>query len=796
MSDGRINAILDPVSKEKIIVQIPFPPINCLAIEGGGGRCTAYVGAQKVLERTGFLRDVVHVSATSGGTIQGLAIALGYTAEQAERIVLNMDLKKFLEGKESALSASSLIEKGKTFLSIYKSKDYSLSSGIEFLEWLQRKVERKMVEKTALFSDLANLVALQNPNEHKYKYLYITGTKISVAMPEYVIFSHETTPKVELAFAAFLSSCIPGVFPAVFYDGHYWYDGGIMNNLPTKLFDEKKYLPKGYGFTDKGTNPGVLALKIDTQEEIDQTLWGIYKTVDVRSPSQLVTSLYTGLAENTDQHEVRSRLTLALPDNKIGSFEFSVTQEGKLGLISSAEKETENFLENHYNAAYDIKVYKNKIEWLDSLSLDEFDDLIYTYEKMLKENEKFVKINKQEIEEYLVFLCQYLSFRIKLRREPGLVFQGKVPAAHVDIYPLCDEDSWSKNIERGMKGKLKQVNKKIDYLDACIQSMEKEFCDLPEINQSAALHHDAYFYNVRMLTSILECQRILYEEKKDLRVKLGLFKQQENYYSKKSSQSYSDLMQILNPLLNVMPLPGYALPIMPPRLSVFQYESSDQACNEAHNEAPLDSQASNQDNAKNILMIDLHDELDRLIYLVAAVIYLNYSKLNNNDLFVKLYGEVMKSNSKYLVLPNNFTELGEIFAVKGVELLVTAYRLEELIRLFERKDKLERKEGLEKKHSFSLDKLFGVEKLVPSSWPAWQQLFGADKSVELNQIKEKKNNEELIRLKHMIYSQSLFSNKQGQQDDNKMEVKTELYQDEIQETEINNVKYYKKPAWF
>lgn len=725
---SRINAIVDPLTG-KIIVQTPLPPINCLSLEGGGSRCLAYVGAYKVLYKNGMMDEVVHIAGSSGGSICALAIALGYDPDEAETALLDLDLERFLEDSQSALSASSMYAKGKTLLSVLMSETFSLSSGNEFLEWLRIKVEKKMGNKHATFEDLAKRIEAQG-SAGKNKYLYITGTNISLEIPESKIFSHENTPKMELALAAYISSCLPGVFPPVEYDGCLWFDGGIMNNLPTKIFDADRFLPKGYGFTHNGVNPGVLALKVDTKNEINQILYGIIKKVDLSSASEVVTALYNALSQNTDTNEIRTRMTLALSDNKIGVLQFTVNRLGKIGLISSAEEEAQDFIENYYNSAYEVKTYKNIAAWLSELNTDEIDDVMVIYEQMrekLKKHKSDTIINtsddvisdansisEKRLDEYIDLLEAYIQYRRKVKRDPELKFYISTQMCHINIPPALKMNSWSENIKNIMNEKLKHVNNQIMYLNARIESMRVEFNDLPNAHRFTLLHHKYYFENIQVLTSLLETMRILQEEKKDLRVKLGIYGKRKRIHSMENSKRYADFIQILQPLLQASSVPEELACLLPESLPIFKYKS-----------------ASDVDHI--LFMLDLRNTTDRILYITAALMYLAIVHSKNKDIFINLYRAFICPK---MPLPRNMKELSVIFGMDGAKLLVMAYRMEELMHLFERRA------NPKLNPTIKLDIVFGLKSLY--------EHHNNPENIVVNY------NE--VQMKHFIHSNSIFSN--------------------------------------
>ena len=734
MISSRISAILDPQTK-KIIVQTPLPPINCLAFEGGGLRCTAYAGSYKVLYNTGLIDEVCYVSGSSGGAICASGVALGFDPDEIKSIMLSIDLSEFLEESRSALSATGWYSRGKTLLSIFRSEKYSLSTGNKFLEWLRLKIETKFGKKQVTFADLANKVKAAD-NHGKYKYLYVTGTNLSLELPECKYFSHETTPDMEIALAVYISALIPLVFSLKEYDGSMWGDGGLIRNLPTTIFDDRKYLPDGYDFNDKGKNPGVLAIKVDSKSEINQVLYGVVKKVDLTSAGNVANALYNALTQNTDTDEIRaSRLTLALQDNNVGALEFTVDTNGKIGLISTGEKETLNFVEDYYNTAYCVKTYDTATAWLNDLTIDQIDDMIAIYEAMLNHkyageihivDDKSKKIivdldqaASDTINKYILFLENYIDYKRKLKRNPEHKMNFTLPDFHINIPPACHADTWSEHVEDEMNERLKHISQQINYLNIKINSMCMEFSDMPVIDKMTLLHHQFYFDNVQALANFIENQKLLYAEKNELREKLGYPHQKHKKRSEQEIKTYANFSHILKPLLSSSSIPQDLATIMPDTVPIFKFEAY-RGVEEAYS-----------DFDRTIFNLDLRNETDRKIYIVTAMLYLTHIQSDNKDFMLKLYREFV---SERFPVPQNMKELADVFQTSTIDLLVTAYRIEALLHCFERKANPEIKKGL-----INLDAFFGADKFYK---------FHTTEKIDIKRD---------VPMKHIIHSNSIFS---------------------------------------
>lgn len=72
--------------------------IKNLALKGGGVLGIAYVGAIRELEKRNMYDGLKHVSGTSAGALVAGMIAVGYNSKQIERLMHQLDFKKFKSG--------------------------------------------------------------------------------------------------------------------------------------------------------------------------------------------------------------------------------------------------------------------------------------------------------------------------------------------------------------------------------------------------------------------------------------------------------------------------------------------------------------------------------------------------------------------------------------------------------------------------------------------------------------------------------------------------------------------------
>jgi len=210
--------------------------IENLVLKGGGILGTAYAGAYSVLQENkiiGFnedtpIGDVKRIAGNSAGAIFASLIAVGHSAEELNRIVLDLDFTTFLD------------------LDMHFLKDGGLLKGNNFRQWINTKLCSKLTGKTEpTFSDLHALVNEEGPSAFKDLHIY----SLSLETHNTVHFSYETTPNTPIASAVRASMSIPLIFQPykmplknesgdeLEYAGIQFVDGGVKYNYPITAFD-------------------------------------------------------------------------------------------------------------------------------------------------------------------------------------------------------------------------------------------------------------------------------------------------------------------------------------------------------------------------------------------------------------------------------------------------------------------------------------------------------------------------------------------------------------------------------
>lgn len=172
---------------------------------GGAVRGLAYIGAVKALRELNI--DVDTYAGSSVGSIIAALLAVGFSVEELKSTIFGVNFELF---KDIHFSLN---------------KDFALSKGNIFTEWIREAIERKFYgdnyekgrNKPVTFKDIdSNLVILT--------------TDLSKFCS--VEFSNFKTPDFEIATAVRISCSMPGLMTPVEIEGKRLVDGDLLKGIP------------------------------------------------------------------------------------------------------------------------------------------------------------------------------------------------------------------------------------------------------------------------------------------------------------------------------------------------------------------------------------------------------------------------------------------------------------------------------------------------------------------------------------------------------------------------------------
>lgn len=224
-----------------------------LVFEGSGILGIAYLGVLDYLYENDLMNNIERTAGTSSGAITACLTSFHLPFNEIKRIVDSLDYRKAADrgGLEDtdifSEEVKSVVEPVLGDIScLYRLiTHYGWYSSEYFYQWIQNVIAYQFNDKKNppfTFSDF------RNPSLHKdqrtFHDLYIIGTDLTTGTS--MVFSHETTPLMEVAQAVRISISIPLFFEAVQMMQpeitgnnrvNICCDGGVMNNYPIRLFD-------------------------------------------------------------------------------------------------------------------------------------------------------------------------------------------------------------------------------------------------------------------------------------------------------------------------------------------------------------------------------------------------------------------------------------------------------------------------------------------------------------------------------------------------------------------------------
>lgn len=194
-----------------------------LVLSGGGARGAAHVGILKVLEENHIPVDMI--AGTSFGAIVGGLYATGYSADELEKILNNIDWQQTLSSSAP-----------RTLKSFRRKKDdngFQIKLKISFDDG-ELKLPSGLITPNNLRLTLGDLVSHNNALTN-FDNLTIPFRAVATDLEtgEAVILD-----RGDLASSMIASMAVPALFPPVERNGKLLVDGGIANNIPIDIVRE------------------------------------------------------------------------------------------------------------------------------------------------------------------------------------------------------------------------------------------------------------------------------------------------------------------------------------------------------------------------------------------------------------------------------------------------------------------------------------------------------------------------------------------------------------------------------
>lgn len=197
-------------------------PLEALILEGGGARAVVYCGVIECLEEHNLLSSIKCFSGTSSGAQTASLLAFGYNSTEIKKIFRESPWDDILDRTFNF----------NTFKDIYQlTNDYGLYSGENLESFYDELFKRKIGITNCTFHDLYLKMGVQ---------LRIGVCNINTQ--DFIFLDYHSNPDMPISKAIRASSAIPFIFTITEWENQILIDGGIMGNLPTTAFLDKKCL--------------------------------------------------------------------------------------------------------------------------------------------------------------------------------------------------------------------------------------------------------------------------------------------------------------------------------------------------------------------------------------------------------------------------------------------------------------------------------------------------------------------------------------------------------------------------
>lgn len=195
-----------------------------LALSGGGAKCMAQLGALRAIEESGIKID--YISGTSMGAVIGAMYAMGYTVDEIEYNLAQVDWDQLLTNDLPRNRLPFLTRDDEKYLLSVSLNDGKvvLPKAFNYGHYMLKILSYLTMQR----HDVTNFEDLKIP-------FLCMATDLETG--ESVLFD-----KGSLADALRASVAYPSIFSPYEIDGHLYVDGGVRNNLPIAVLKEEKQM--------------------------------------------------------------------------------------------------------------------------------------------------------------------------------------------------------------------------------------------------------------------------------------------------------------------------------------------------------------------------------------------------------------------------------------------------------------------------------------------------------------------------------------------------------------------------
>jgi hypothetical protein len=194
--------------------------IDTLILSGGGVNCLGLFGSLKYLEENKIikkdLKNIKTIIGVSGGIFNIIPFLLNLSYESIIKIVLNYDCEKIIDCEKFTINDILL--------------DYGIlkNPGSQIIETI---LINKGLSKELTLIELYNLTNIN-----------LISKVVNLTQSKVLYVNHESHPNLKLTVVCDMTSCIPGIFKPIIYEGEYYVDGAVCGNFPIEKNVSDNYL--------------------------------------------------------------------------------------------------------------------------------------------------------------------------------------------------------------------------------------------------------------------------------------------------------------------------------------------------------------------------------------------------------------------------------------------------------------------------------------------------------------------------------------------------------------------------
>ena len=196
--------------------------IEALIFEGGGARAVIYCGVIKCLEDYNLMSDMKYFAGSSSGAQVASLLAVGYNGSEMEQLFHYSPWNEILD-KTINFNFLKNIHQLITRYGIY--------DGDKLEQFYDTLFENKIGISKCTFSQL-----------YEKEQIHLRIGVCNVNIQDFIYLDYISNPDMPISKAIRASSAIPLIFTVTDWENQMLIDGGIMGNLPTTAFLDKKCL--------------------------------------------------------------------------------------------------------------------------------------------------------------------------------------------------------------------------------------------------------------------------------------------------------------------------------------------------------------------------------------------------------------------------------------------------------------------------------------------------------------------------------------------------------------------------